>query len=339
MGKKKLRDSRIELLRIISMFLIVLSHFSVFGNWSNKSSLTALQTTRTLLFDALGPAAAICFFLITGYFSNKAGRQIKAQVKKSTNKIKSIWAQTLFYSIGIGLLLYIIQVVPLGIVALAKSFLPVILNQYWFITCYILLILFSPYIGVMIDNLDKVQFKRLVLVLFSLQVPALLGNQIISKFLLAILGYLIGKMIAIEKNQVVNIKGSILLLIGLLIYAFDLLSIFLMRYIGFPLGHSAHFTQYILAVCLAIVLFIAVLKLKPFSNKTVNYISKSVFAVYLITEQPSMRMVLWGPLLNVKQYQNTTLFPLQGIWVVLIIFTVCIVIDMGRRGILRLIRR
>lgn len=88
MGEKKLRDSRIELLRIISMFLIVLSHFSVFGNWSNKSSLTALQTTRALLFDALGPAAAICFFLITGYFSNKAGRQIKIQVKKVQIKLK-----------------------------------------------------------------------------------------------------------------------------------------------------------------------------------------------------------------------------------------------------------
>lgn len=52
-----------------------------------------------------------------------------------------------------------------------------------------------------------------------------------------------------------------------------------------------------------------------------------------------MRNVLWGPLLNVKQYQNTTLFPLQGIWIALIIFVVCIAIDMIRRGILRLIQR
>lgn len=51
----KLRDSRFELLRIASMFMIVISHFAVYGNWDDISSISAIDTTRILVLDILGP--------------------------------------------------------------------------------------------------------------------------------------------------------------------------------------------------------------------------------------------------------------------------------------------
>lgn len=68
MMKSKHSDSRIELLRIVSMYLIVLSHFSIYGDWMHLDHLDEIQKVKILIFSPLGPAAALCFFLITVFF-------------------------------------------------------------------------------------------------------------------------------------------------------------------------------------------------------------------------------------------------------------------------------
>lgn len=327
----KARDSRIELLRIICMFFIVLSHFSIFGNWYGVDNFSPFETVRTLLFDGLGPAAAICFFIITGYFSFKEG-SLEKRIKKSATKFFNVWGQTFFYSATIGTLLFIVK--QSDVTSLVKAFLPFTLNEYWFVTCYLLLVLFSPYLDMIGDNLSSKDLKRLLIVLFILQIPALLNNMIINRFLLAILGYYSGKYIFLNKKKLTTLNNKLLWLSFFTLYLIDLLSIFVLRSIGIDFQHSAHFTQYILAFCISVILFLIAINAKPFSSKLVNYISRSAFALYLITEQPTFRHILWGKLLNVGKYQNSVIFPLQGIFVVFGICIVCFLIDFVRRGLL-----
>jgi len=332
----KVRDSRFELLRIICMFLIVLSHFSIFGNWRNVGVLSPFQTVRFLLFDGLGPAAAICFFIITGYFSVKK-ESLEKRIKKSTRKIFSVWGQTFFYSAIIGILLFILKKADFR--SLVTSLLPFSLNEYWFVTCYLLLMLFSPYLDVLGDSLSDNNLKRLLTILFILQIPALLNNMIINRFLLAIIGYYTGKYIFLNKNFFIDLNSKILFLFFLILYLIDLLSIFLMRSIGVEFQHSAHFTQYILAFCLSVTLILITINAKPLSSKLINYISKSVFALYLITEQSSFRHILWGRIFNVGRFQDSVVFPLQGIIVVSEICIACFLIDFIRRSIVSLFKK
>lgn len=58
MGK---RDSRFELLRIISMFLIIIYHYGLYGNWNNSS-------LKTQIFSPWGQIGVSLFVLISGYF-------------------------------------------------------------------------------------------------------------------------------------------------------------------------------------------------------------------------------------------------------------------------------
>ena len=331
----KARDSRIELLRIICMFFIVLSHFSLYGNWYGTNDFSSLETVRTLLFNPLGAAAAVCFFIITGYFSVKK-ESFKSKEKKSISKFVNVWTQTFFYSSIIGIILFFTKKV--GLVSLLKSFLPLTLSEYWFVTCYLLLMIFSPYLDLIGDKLSNRSFLRLLIILSLLQIPALLKNAIVNQFFLALLGYFSGKYIYLNKEKFEKIRKRFLCSLLIIIYLIDLLSIFVMRSIGVQFQRSGHFTGYLLAFCFAVCMFLLAINTKAFSNRLINEVAKSVFGVYLITEQSGFRDILWGKILNVGQFQSSFLFPLQGIIVTFLVYIGCISIDFVRRKIFKFIK-
>lgn len=67
MEKVKIRNSNLEILRIVSMILIIVHHYVVHGQfeWSNTI------TTNKILLEVLslgGKLGVNCFVLITGYF-------------------------------------------------------------------------------------------------------------------------------------------------------------------------------------------------------------------------------------------------------------------------------
>ncbi len=61
-----MRSSNIELLRIASMFMIILFHFSVHGAWPESGPLASDVAVEMLSFG--GKLGVNCFVLITGYF-------------------------------------------------------------------------------------------------------------------------------------------------------------------------------------------------------------------------------------------------------------------------------
>lgn len=134
-NKYKKRKSQFELLRIIAMFLIVLSHANIHGVLENGNS-TLLKypfSTAVSLLMVNGVIGVYIFVLITGYFMINS--------KISYQKIIKLWLPIVFWS----LILYLtfnwrqIQVIPL-----IKSIFPVIFNQYWFMTVYFLMYCLIP---------------------------------------------------------------------------------------------------------------------------------------------------------------------------------------------------
>src|SRR5699024_3321610 len=189
-----------------------------------------------------GAAAAVCFFIITGYFSVKK-ESFKSKEKKSISKFVNVWTQTFFYSSIIGIILFFTKKV--GLVSLLKSFLPLTLSEYWFVTCYLLLMIFSPYLDLIGDKLSNRRFLRLLIILSLLQIPALLKNAIVNQFFLALLGYFSGKYIYLNKEKFEKIRKRFLCSLLIIIYLIDLLSIFVMRSIGVQFQRSGHFTGYL----------------------------------------------------------------------------------------------
>ncbi|PIO81345.1 hypothetical protein BSQ38_06625 [Pediococcus damnosus] len=64
------RNSNIELLRIVSIVFILLSHFSLWSEW-DTSHHGLFSYALTMIYQPLGKFGAYAFVLITSYFSVK----------------------------------------------------------------------------------------------------------------------------------------------------------------------------------------------------------------------------------------------------------------------------
>ena len=131
------RNTGIELLRLISMFLIVMHHYSSPG--SGFPGLLFLPDTFNKFFVEFmyfgGKIGVNCFVIISGY------------------------------SVLIYVVFSLFRQEPFSGKELIKSAFPILTNRYWFITAYVALYLLYPFINRMIDNLEHKQMLTLLAVL------------------------------------------------------------------------------------------------------------------------------------------------------------------------------
>ncbi len=145
-----MRNSNIELCRILSMVMVILLHssYSTFG-WPTTLSLSTIVLSFVESFSII---AVNVFVLITGYFS-------------ATLKIKSIF-NFCFIVFFYGLVKIICQILD-GSFHIAS--LLVFTNQNWFVLCYFGLILFTPILNEYINKIDKISLRFEIIVLLALE--------------------------------------------------------------------------------------------------------------------------------------------------------------------------
>lgn len=333
----KIRDSRIELLRIVSMVLIVVSHFSLesVNFWQQNGS--PMEAVKLMYFDALGQPGAIIFFVISGYFYYQ-NEQFESQKNKATHQVWKTWSKTFMYSIIILLFAWFLGN-RLSLKQIATAILPFSLNEYWFITCYIILILLSPWINQVIRSMSLLEFKNILILFFILMFPALLNKDVLNNLLLAFSGYFAGAFIRKYKVEVERISNLQLIWISIAVYIIMLISIFVSKAIGISTYHSAHFTHFPLSYILAICVFVLFLRLPQFENKLINILASGAFAVYLITVHPLFYTYLWVDIIHIKIYKNLGLaLPFIMIGISILIYIICATIDILISKILAIIK-
>lgn len=122
-----MRNSNIELLRIVSMVLIAMFHFSVHGTWPEGGPLASDTAVEMLSFG--GKIGVNCFVLITGYFMVHGHLKVQSLLR--------IALQTWFYSFAILAIFAIAQPDLITPDRLRKAVTPITSGEYWFITCYL----------------------------------------------------------------------------------------------------------------------------------------------------------------------------------------------------------
>lgn len=161
-GPSKVRDSNLELLRIICMFLIVGYHF-VGGteSWIVYPQFSTFNLVAYHCIGLWGQAAVLCFVMITGYF------MINGRVRLS--KIIRLAAETWFYSIGLTAIMVWAGLAELNPDMTLRTFFPLMFRSYWFITDYIILLLISPILNRLIHVLSRKELGySIVVMLFVL---------------------------------------------------------------------------------------------------------------------------------------------------------------------------
>ncbi|MBO4579302.1 MAG: acyltransferase [Clostridiales bacterium] len=157
----KTRHAGIELLRILMMLEIVYLHLAIHGGFETvaEESTGFLKVSYwTLLLFARCPVYV--FVMITGYFLSTAGTKINFK------RLLKVYLPMLFYSIVLRIVFAIAERGVDNPIVFVKSCLPVISKQWYFMTLYLLIVIFSPFLNLMIERLDRKQFLILVGLLF-----------------------------------------------------------------------------------------------------------------------------------------------------------------------------
>lgn len=153
---KKERKSNIELLRIISMCLIIYHHFSL-----NLGIIEGYDISKTMIFGILGgiggKIGVVCYVLTTGYFSVEKDFNVK--------RVFKLWLQIFCYSVGFMLFFRITGIEKLNNVDTIKTFFPFAYNQYWFMTAYLYLMVLTPFINKLLNILKQQDYKKMIVVL------------------------------------------------------------------------------------------------------------------------------------------------------------------------------
>lgn len=155
----KERQSNIELLRIISMFFIVLEHILIMGTdfFSTQAGCYRYVANMIIGFTYIG---VNCFILITGYF----GAEFKWK------RVLSLYLICGFYEL-VGLIVaYYHGDTQFNMEALSYILFPLSHSNIWFIRCYVILLFLLPIINAGLNQMSKNQFVYALIALTALNI-------------------------------------------------------------------------------------------------------------------------------------------------------------------------
>lgn len=150
----KERQSNIELLRVVSMFFIVLEHLLIMGtDFFTNPVGNQLEVANSIIgFTYIG---VNCFILITGYFG----------ADFSWKRLLRVYLICLFYEVVGFLVAYGHGDVEWSTTALSYMLFPLSHGNTWFIRCYVILLLLLPILNAGLGQLDKGQYQYVLLLL------------------------------------------------------------------------------------------------------------------------------------------------------------------------------
>lgn len=333
----KAREANMELLRIVAMLMVITLHCVGRGLLLSNPVISNVNLLLIQFLDSFSLTANSLFILLTGYYY--IGK------KFNLRKILSLWGKTLFYCI---LIFTIYSILNLKTNFL-NSFFPVFSGAYWFITSYIALYFIMPFLNIAINKFSQKQCKFLIIFLVILMGviriifnPAdLFNSTFMHMIVIYIIGAYIKKYVKIEPNKQYFIKYVLVAIIFTV--AITILNVLVhivpktldvWIIIANILSYFRNFINIIL-VYMAILLFMKFKTINIKSNKLsklILYISPSVFSIYIIHDNVHLRDMIWQKFSFINLANSWLMIP-YIILAILIVFTVCLAIDLIRRGI------
>lgn len=265
-----MRQSNFELLRLVSMLMILGLHANFFAlgkvGISEVHSLPLQDFVRTF-FECLCIVGVNVFILISGWFG----------IKPSLKGIFSILFQVLFYTV-----LLILLSLALG-APIPAGFHKSILypdRGYWFISAYLMLYILSPVLNRFVENVSAQMFRRLLICFFlavvfwgylsdSLRISG--GYHVVSFIGL----YLLARYLRLYYTAGSRLKSWHFLLLFFLCVGVSTLFYFV-KWLPTTILYTTP------SVILASVFLLLAFSGMRFSSRVVNWCASSAFSIYLV---------------------------------------------------------
>lgn len=313
----KVRQSNIELLRIVAMLMVLLLHATLetFG-YARVSAITHAPM-RWLALLTTASSCMVCvdvFVLITGWFGTTF---------KSTGLLRIVGECT-FVSLSMFLLMHLVGwSLPQHPIDYIK-----VIWSYWFVRAYVLLYLFTPVLNSFVQQCNEKQLRQFLITFFAISIPLSFVSSDLSRGFstISFLGlYLLGRYLRLHLNTVVCKRKKWQLLLPYLINTLLLSLVAWSSAFISPQFHNwfiPFFTAYsnpfvIISAC-SLLLYFTRLQLK---SKTINWLAAGSFAAYLTHQQIYIRPHYFKIIQFIdKQVPSTLLYALSVTAVVASIF-------------------
>ncbi len=344
------RNYGIDLLRIFSMLMVVSLHYLGKGGLLDKAGHSVDVYTVAWLLESLSIAAVNTYVLISGYLLCKKSFR--------TGRIVKIWLQTLFYSVGIMAVLMLPipggHFRPMMHEAFTAVF-PITMNHYWFMTAYVIMVLFSPLLNLAIWKLNRKQHLMvmcLLLGLFSLPKSILPVRLEFDDFGYSGLWFLVVYVIAAylrrlreEAGPAGTGKKSVRYLgIYLLLVAAMWILTLALGWVYETTGHLFEIQglpmeyNFLLNIGAAVFLFLTFSHLTIRAGgfrKFIGLVSPYTLGVYLLHEHVLIRYE-WPKWLFADRIGNCGILIVYWLLAILLVFTAGILVDALREALFRL---
>lgn len=336
--KKQSRNYGLDLMKIISMMMVIVLHINMHGGVYDALPDGTLKKYIVLFGEIICLCAVNCFAIISGYTGWRS-----TGIKPF--RILKIWGMCAFFSLFFTLSAVYLKVIPFSLKAILLDIFPICSGEYWYITAYVGMYIISPLINKAIQQLDseiirKVSFLLIGFVIissfFGSRDPLKLneGYSFVWLSIMYFLGGVIGKYRLTER---ISVKRGVLYLVLCDATAFIayVVSHFIiknnryedaipvLRYDGFFMILNAIF-------------MLAIFEKIRFSENKKNIIEKIIpfnLGVYVIHVNP----IVWDYITKerfvfVTEY-NSFLIVIMTILLTLLIYNICIFIEFLRSKI------
>lgn len=326
------RNSNIELYRIIVMLFIIAHHYVVNSGLMECINTAPFSSSSVflLLFGMWGKTGINCFVLVTGYF------MCTSQI--SLKKFLKLLIQILFYNLVIYLIFLAFGYMDFNIKAFIKTIFPIKSVIDGFTSCFLLFYLCIPFLIILVDNLNKRMHRYLLLL--SLGIYTILGTTYIIPVSMNYVTwfcvlFFIGSYLRLYEEDFLyfsNRRAYIalpIILSCMSVIAIAWFSDYLQK--PLPYYYLVSDSNHILAVITSVCVFLYFKNLNIKYHKWINMIAATTFGVFLIhTNSDFMRQWLWKDMLNNVGMYGRDFMVIHAVASVIVIFTICAVIDYFR---------
>lgn len=286
-NSKKERNYGIDLLRIVSMFFIVILHSLGQGGILNNALLNSNQYKISWFMEICAFCAVDIFAIISGYVSY---REEDKPVKYS-NYI-NLWLEVVFYGVIITLIFNIINPQMISSTSYITAMFPVVNDLYWYFTAYTALFFVMPLLNRGIRACGNSSMKKIsiaIFVLFSIfgTVFSIFNLNNGYSFVWIMLLYIIGA--TLKKCEIGKKIKSYKAVIGILILY---IVTYLYKIYGFEFSSDninitkdllvSYTSPTILGASILYVIWFSKIKFKNILQKIIKFVAPSAFAIYLI---------------------------------------------------------
>lgn len=331
------RNSSIELLRILTMIMIVSCHFATHGKFSFDEKTISIPLLWWNIIEMGGNLGVDVFVIISGYFLVTSSRDF---VK--LDHILKFWGQVFFYSVSIYLLSCVFKVANFDLATCIKTLFPITFGSWWFASTYFVLYLVHPFLNMLLQKLDKKTYQKLIVTQLMLWciIPTFTSSNYESNSLIwfitlySVAGYI--RLFGLNPQFTSKHYFVFWILFSGLRYFSSIILLMIGTKIPFASKYSLYFyeQQSVLTFLSALSLFLVFEKWELKYTKWINTLASATFGVYLIHENSIIRHLLWIEVFKNAQYQDSTFLIPYSIIVTAVVYVGCTIIDLLRQRLI-----